>query len=266
MINNYDFLIDSHCHLNYLLNDDIDIDYIVESAKNNNVNIINNICTKIAEAQNIIDLSNKYSNVYCSIGHHPEEIKNGIVEIDDLLKYIDNNKVIGIGESGLDYHFISDNRKEQIENFEKHIEVARISKLPLIIHSRDADTDMIDILDNEIKNGFFKFVLHCFSSSKELAYKGLDLDGYISLSGILTFKNAIDLQNITKTLPLNKIIVETDSPYLAPIPFRGKTNQPSYVKNVAVFLSSLLDMDFEYIQSITTKNCLELFDKIKFRK
>ena len=125
---------------------------------------------------------------------------------------------------------------------------------------------MIDILNSEMKNGNFKFVLHCFSSSKELAFKGLDLDGYISFSGILTFKNAVELQDIAKNIPLNKIIIETDSPYLAPVPFRGKINQPYYVKNVAEFLANLLNKDFNNIQHTTTENCLKLFDKIILNK
>ena len=137
--------------------------------------------------------------------------------------------------------------------------LSRQTKLPLIIHSRDADKDMVDILENEIKNGEFNFLLHCFSSGKELAYKGLDLGGYISFSGILTFKNAIELQNIAKNIPLDRVLVETDSPYLAPVPHRGKTNQPAYTKNVLEFLSNLLNKDINEVADITTKNCFTLF-------
>ena len=257
----YNFLIDSHCHLNSLEENGENIDNIINNAKNNNVNIINNICTNVNEINNIINLSNKYNNVYCTIGHHPEELDKYIANVEELLFYTNNKKVVGIGESGLDYHFRDDNKNKQKRNFEIHIEAARISNLPLIIHSRDADNDMIDILNSEMKNGIFNFVLHCFSSSKELAYKALDLDGFISFSGILTFKNAIDLQNIAKTIPLNKIIVETDSPYLAPIPFRGKVNQPAFVKNIAEFLANLLNINYNNIVDITTKNCLKLFKK-----
>lgn len=262
----YNFLIDSHCHLNFLIEQGVDIDNIIKSAKNNNVNIINNICTKISEIEDILQLSNKFENVYCSIGQHPEEIENNIITIENLLQYTNNEKVIAIGETGLDYHYRNNNKIEQKKNFETHIEASRISKLPLIIHSREADADMIDILNSEMKNGNFKFVLHCFSSSKELAFKGLDLDGYISFSGILTFKNAVELQDIAKNIPLNKIIIETDSPYLAPVPFRGKINQPYYVKNVAEFLANLLNKDFNNIQHTTTENCLKLFDKIILNK
>lgn len=258
----YNFLIDSHCHLNFLVEQGFDIDDIINLAQNNSVNIINNICTKISEFEEILQLTNRFDGVYCSIGQHPEEIEDGIANIEKILQYTNNKKVVAIGETGLDYHYRTDNKVEQKKNFEIHIEASRRSKLPLIIHSREADADMMDILNSEMKNGNFKFVLHCFSSSRELAFKGLDLDGYISFSGILTFKNAIELQDIAKNIPLNKIIVETDSPYLAPVPFRGKVNQPCYVKNVAEFLAKLLGKHFEEIQSATTKNCLELFNRI----
>ncbi len=252
-------IVDSHCHLNCLKNEEnLDIDKVIFDANSNNVKIINNICTNIDEFDDILELSNQYNNVYCSIGQHPEYTNR--VNIEDFLnKDIKNYKVIGIGETGLDYHFTTDFIKEQKYNFEIQIELARQTKLPLIIHSRDADKDMIDILENEMKNGEFSFLLHCFSSSKELAYKGLDLGGYISFSGILTFKNATQLQNIAKNIPLDRVLVETDSPYLAPVPFRGKINQPSYTKNVVDFLSNLLSKDINEVANITTKNCFTLF-------
>ena len=251
------FIIDTHCHLNLLKNEN-NLDVIIEEAIKNNVKIINNICTNIEEFEDILNLSNNYDNVYCSIGHHPEYPNK--IKIEDFYnKDINNYKVIGIGESGLDYHFTTDFIKEQKHNFEIQIELSRQTKLPLIIHSRDADKDMVDILENEIKNGEFNFLLHCFSSGKELAYKGLDLGGYISFSGILTFKNAIELQNIAKNIPLDRVLVETDSPYLAPVPHRGKTNQPAYTKNVLEFLSNLLNKDINEVADITTKNCFTLF-------
>lgn len=252
-------IVDSHCHLNCLKNEEnLDIDKVIFDANSNNVKIINNICTNIDEFDDILELSNQYNNVYCSIGQHPEYTNK--VNIEDFLnKDIKNYKVIGVGEAGLDYHFTTDFINEQKYNFEIQIELARQTKLPLIIHSRDADKYMIDILESEIKNGEFTFLLHCFSSSKELAYKGLDLGGYISFSGILTFKNAIELQNIAKNIPLDRVLVETDSPYLAPIPFRGKINQPSYTKNVVDFLSTLLNKDINEVANITTKNCFTLF-------
>ena len=253
-------IVDSHCHLNCLKDENQEnIDSLVQEAEVAGVKIINNICTSISEFSDILNLSNKYDNVFCSIGHHPE-YANELVTIDDFMtKNIFNNKVIGIGEAGLDYHFNTDFKKEQKHNFEIQIEVARKTKLPLIIHSRDADNDMMDILKAEIKNGDFSFLLHCFSSSDKLAYTGLDLGGYISFSGIITFKNSINLQSLAKNIPLNRILVETDSPYLAPVPLRGKINRPAYVKYVTTFLANLLDKDLEEIANITTKNCFNLF-------
>lgn len=255
----YNFLVDSHCHLNSLKENGIMLDEIINNSLKNNVKIINNICTKIQEAQSIIDITNKYDNVYCSIGHHPEETDNKLICINDLLKYKNYNKIIAIGESGLDYYYREDfNKQKQKENFIIHVEVARQLKLPLIIHSRNADHDMMDILNSEAKD--IKFILHCFSSGEELALTALKLGGYISFSGILTFKNAINIQNIAKKIPLNRILVETDAPYLAPIPYRGKMNQPAYTKNIAEFLANLLNRDFFEIQSITTENFFRLFN------
>lgn len=255
------FIIDSHCHLNCLKEENYEnIDDIIQEAVNSNVKIINNICTNINEFDNILNLSNNYDNVFCSIGHHPEYAEEPITIDDFLKKDIKSNKVIGVGECGLDYHFSKDFIKEQKKNFEIQIEVARKTQLPLIIHTRDADLDTIDILKSEIKNGEFKFLLHCFSSSKELAYAALDLGGYISFSGILTFKNAVELQEIAKNIPLDKVLIETDSPYLAPVPLRGKTNKPAYVKYVAEFLANLLKKDFAEISTTTTTNCFKLFN------
>lgn len=251
-------LIDTHCHLNSLQN--ILIDEAITNAKNNNVASINNICTNLNEAAKIIETSNKYKNVFCSIGHHPEEVEKIQIELEDILGYIrDNKKVVAIGETGLDYHYNSENKKEQKRNFEIHIEACRKTKLPLIVHTRDADTDMMEILESEMKNGNFNFVLHCFSSTKELAYKSLGLGGFISLSGIVTFKNATELQSIVKTLPLDRIFLETDAPYLSPVPFRGKENQPANVYHIAKFLAELLNLDFSYICKKTTENAASFF-------
>lgn len=259
---NNNFLIDSHCHLHFL--EKIAIDKAILDAGNNNVKIINNVCASIEEANRILEICNNYNNVFGSIGIHPSEIRDKIIELDVLLKYFNNEKICSIGETGLDYHFEPFDKVKQKKNFEVHIEVSRKTKLPLIIHSRDCDSDMIDILKSEIKNGEFSFVLHCFCSGKELAYKALDLGGYISFSGILTFKNSFDLQDIAKNIPVNKILVETDSPFLAPVPMRGKENSPEYVKYVAEFLSKLLNMEFDEICKITTDNFFRLFSEIVY--
>lgn len=238
---------------------------VVKKANENGVNIINNICTDVNEFDKILNASKKFKNVFTTVGVHPSNTENKIPTLELLLEYTKDNNVIGIGESGLEYFYEPIDKIKQKKNFEIHIEAARKSKLPLVIHSRNADEDMIEILNSEMKNGEFKFILHCFSSGKKLCWSGLDLDGYISLSGIVTFKNAQDLRDIVKDVPLNKILLETDSPYLAPTPFRGKINEPCYVKEIANYLVDFLKIDFNIIQQNTTKNFLELFSKVNYR-
>lgn len=259
---NYNFLVDSHCHLNMLEDSGVVLDEIIDELEDYNIKILNNICASIDEAEEVIKITEKYKNVYCSIGHHPEELSKKSINIDDLLKYKNYKKLIGIGESGLDYFAAVDiNKNKQIDNFLIHIEVARQLNLPLIIHSRNADVDMKQIITEEIKKQSFSFVLHCFCSGIELAKTGLDCGGFISFSGILTFKNANDIQDIAKKIPTNKILVETDSPYLAPVPKRGKQNHPSYTKFTADFLADLLGLEHKEIYNITTTNFLNLFNK-----
>lgn len=257
----YNFLVDSHCHLKSIEDRGLILDSAIKESEDYGIKIINNICANIEEANAVISITDKYKNVFCSIGHHPEETDNKMIDIDDLLKYKDYKKLIGIGESGLDYFYSTEiNKNKQIENFLIHIEVARQLNLPLIIHTREADEDMKNILQTEIRKGEFSFVLHCFCSSEELAKASLDLGGFLSFSGILTFKNAIELQSMAKNIPLDRILVETDAPYLAPVPNRGKVNQPAYVKFTAEFLACLLDLEFVELQDITTRNFLRLFN------
>ena len=251
-------LIDTHCHLNLL--ESITINEAIINAENNGVKIINNICTNVNEAEKIIEITKKYDNVFCSMGHHPEEVENSEINLEDILKYTNNNKIIAIGETGLDYHYNTENKLKQKRNFEIHIEACRKTGLPLIVHTRDADKDMINILESEMKNGEFDFVLHCFSSSKELAYRSLDIGGFISFSGIVTFKNASDLQEIAKTIPIDRIFIETDAPYLAPVPLRGKENQPANTYYTAKFLSELLNIDFYDFCEKTTENATKFFN------
>ncbi len=182
-----------------------------------------------------------------------------IPAIDELRKWIKKDKIIGVGECGLDYHYEGYDKVKQRKNFEIHIELARQENKPLIIHSRDADNDMIEILKSEVKNKEFNFLLHSFTSGAELLKCGLDLGGYISLSGIITFKNADDIRQTIKDVPLNKLLVETDAPFLAPVPFRGQTNQPAYTKNTAEYLANFFNLDYKKFQSITTENFMTLF-------
>ena len=212
----YNFLVDSHCHLNMIEDEKgLQMVDVVKRANENGINILNNICTDVDEFDKILNASKKFKNVFTTVGVHPSNAENKIPTLELLLEYTKDDNVIGIGESGLEYFYEPIDKVKQKKNFEIHVEAARQSKLPLVIHSRNADEDMIEILNSEMKNGEFKFILHCFSSGKKLCWTGLDLDGYISLSGIVTFKNAQDLREIVKDIPLNKILLETDSPYLA---------------------------------------------------
>ena len=262
----YNFLVDSHCHLNMIEDEKgLLMKDVISRANENGINIINNICTDIDEFDKVLNSSKKFKNIFTTIGVHPSNIENKMPTLELLLKYTKDDNVIGIGESGLEYFYEPIDKVKQKKNFEIHIEAARQSKLPLVIHSRNADEDMIEILVSEMKNGEFKFILHCFSSGKKLCWTGLDLDGYISLSGIVTFKNAQDLRDIVKDIPLNRILLETDSPYLAPTPFRGKVNEPCHIKDIANYLVDFLKIDFNIVQQNTTKNFLRLFNKVNYR-
>lgn len=256
-------LVDSHCHLDMLCNDNSNLDFYLQNAKENNIGILNTICTSIDEFNNIKSLCDTYDNIFGSFGIHPSEIDNNIVTVEDILEYTKHKKICSIGETGLDYHFEPYNKIKQKKNFEVHIEASRITKLPLIIHTRDCDKDMIDILSYEFNNGEFPFLLHSFCSGKELLYKALDLNCYVSISGMVTFKNSLDLQNLVKDIPLDRIMVETDAPFLAPVPKRGQKNEPSFVKYTAEFMSKLFNINFEEFCNITTNNFLNLFKKIK---
>ncbi len=263
MNKDFNFIVDSHCHLDLIEEKGGNIDKIVNEALENNVKTLQTICTKISKFDQIYKYALKYDNVFASIGNHPCNVgEEKLVKAQEIIDLCNkNNKLIGIGETGLDYYHDASLKELQITSFKEHIKAARETGLPLIIHTRDADEDMINILKNEMKAGEFKALLHCFSSSKELAIEALKLGIYISISGIVTFKNATNLQEIVKELPINKILVETDSPYLAPMPYRGKMNQPAYTRNTAEFIADLKVINKEELFSITTKNFFNLFKK-----
>ena len=224
------YLIDTHAHLDFPeLHSKLDV--IIDNAKNQNVLKIITISTNLNKIGKIIQISNDYDVVYFTVGVHPNEVlKDKDYQNYSLISDISNNlKCVGIGECGLDYHFGNEDKDKQKLSFITQIKVARDNKLPLIIHSRDADEDMIDILQDEYKKGAFKAILHCFSSGKDLALCGLDLGFYISFSGIVTFKSAKLIQEIACIVPKDRILVETDAPYLAPSPFRGTVNEQKTV-------------------------------------
>ncbi len=252
-------LIDSHCHLDMF--DDSLRDTIVENANSVGVKYMLNACSARVCFEKIIDIVEKYDCVFGAIGQHPEEAeREGKVSKQDLLKFISKSKkIIAIGETGLDYSGENFNRDLQIENLLNHIEVAQQTGLPLIIHNRDSNDDMIDILSSKFKKQSFKAIIHCFTATKEMADVMLGMGFYISASGIITFKNAADLRGVFSTIPYDRLLVETDSPFLAPVPFRGKTNEPAFVVETAKKLAEITGKTFDEISNISSENFKRLF-------
>ncbi len=260
----FNFIVDSHCHLDLIEKKGLNIDEVLAEAKKNNVRLLQTICTKISEIEIILNYTKNHDFIYASCGNHPNNVDlEPKISARQIIEICNSDpKIIGIGETGLDYYYAHADYNNQKQSFINHIEAAAKTELPLIIHSRNADLDMAEILTAEQKNQKFPALLHCFSSSQELARKALDLGIYISISGIATFKNAIELQEIVKFLPIDSILVETDSPYLAPAPYRGKTNQPAYASEVVEFIANLKQMKVEELIDATTANFLRIFKKI----
>ena len=255
-------MIDSHCHLDHepLFEN---IDEIIIRSKSVGIKKLLTICTTIESFEKIKLLINKDPIIYGTYGIHPHETENDIINKKDIIQTIyDHKKIIGIGETGLDFFYNHSNKKIQSNSFNEHIEAAIELKIPLIIHSRNAEKETFEIL-NSYKNNNLKILMHCFTGSFEFSKKLLTLDAFFSASGIITFKNSLDLQETFKTIPLEKILIETDSPYLAPIPMRGKKNEPSYIKYTLKKLASLRNLQLDKIESLTTENFDRLFLRSK---
>ena len=254
-------LVDSHCHLNF---SDFaeDFDEVIARASEAGVGVMQTICTRISEFATIHAIARAHEHIYCSVGVHPCNVQDEpLPDIEELLIHTTKPKVIGIGETGLDYyHDKGESRALQIESFRRHISVSRATGLPVIVHTRDADEDTVAILREEQQEGKFPFLIHCFTSTQWLAEEAMKLGGYISLSGIVTFKNAKEIQATAKTLPLDRILVETDAPYLAPMPHRGKRNEPAFTRHTAEFLANLRGEPFGEFATATTKNFHRLFN------
>lgn len=254
-------LVDSHCHLNFPDFKE-DLPEVVARAGEADVKVMQTICTHMAEFEDIYAITQRFANIYCSVGVHPHNAdKAPIVKLETLLDAASRDKVIGIGETGLDFFYEYSPRKEQEESFRVHIAAARETGLPIIIHTRDADDDTIRILQDEMGKGAFPGLIHCFSSTRRLAEACLEMGLYISLSGILTFKKATDIQETAKDVPLERILVETDAPYLAPVPNRGKRNEPAFTKFTSQFLAELKVVDEADVARVTTDNFFRLFSK-----
>ena len=254
-------LIDSHCHLNYegLLERQ---DEVLENARDRGVRGFLNISTRQREWSDVISVAERHGDVWASVGVHPHEADaHPDLGAAALVAGTEHPRVIAIGECGLDYYYDKSDRQAQRERFEAHIEAAHQTGLPLIVHTRDAEQDTAEILERAVKQKGVRGVLHCFTGSAELARKGLDLGFYVSLSGIVTFKNARDLQETAKWLPADQMLVETDAPFLAPVPHRGQKCEPAFVADTASFVAELRGEDPLALGEATTANFFELFNK-----
>lgn len=255
-------LVDSHCHLDYLQKAGADIASILQRAKDADVIAALTIGTKLSQFSDVLAIAESHDNLRCSIGVHPHETdEEGLQQAQSIIPQCDNSNIVGIGESGLDYFYDHSDREVQRNSFRQHIKAARATGLPIIVHTRAADEDTVAILQDEYAQGAFKGVIHCFSTSRWLAEEALKLGFYISLSGILTFNKSQELRDIAADLPLDRLLVETDSPYLAPVPYRGKSNEPSYVVETAAKLAEIRNISVEEIHDITSNNFFTLFDK-----
>lgn len=254
-------LIDSHCHLDF----DVlsaDLDGVIARAQAAGVDGCVTISTRVKQFKKITDIAEKFTNVWCSVGTHPHNAHEELdISAEELIRLAEHPKCVAIGEAGLDYHYDNSPREAQAEGFRRHIAASRETGLPLVIHSRSADDDMAQILEEESGKGAFPFVLHCFSSGADLARRGLALGGYVSFSGILTFKNAQEIQEVAGFVPADRMLVETDAPYLAPVPHRGQSNEPAFVRHTAEKLAEIRGASLEEIGAQTTKNFARLFSK-----
>jgi TatD DNase family protein len=253
--------VDSHCHLNYkgLVEQQVDV---LARARESGVSAMLNISTRECEWDDVIGLAEQESDVWASVGIHPHEADQHVgMDCAKLVEKSAHPRVVAIGETGLDYYYDKSDRAQQCTGFREHIKASRETGLPIIIHTRDAEADTAAILTEEMREGAFTGVIHCFTASAEFARIALDLGMYISLSGIVTFKNAQNLQDVAKWLPEDRLLVETDAPFLAPIPHRGRTGEPAFVANTARFVSQLRGVAPEILAQQTSDNFYNLFSK-----
>ena len=253
--------VDSHVNLHGEKFAD-DLDDVVRRARAAGVGTMLNICCKVADFPDVIKVAETYENMFASVGTHPHDAKeNPDIKSSEIIELSNHPKVVGIGETGLDFHYNFSDSDVQNINLAAHIEAARETQLPLIIHSRNADDQMGDLLEAEMKKGTFPALLHCYTSGERLARRAAEMGVYFSMSGILSFKNAHDLREIARWLPDDKIMIETDCPYLAPVPHRGKRNEPAFVPHVAQALADVKNWSLEETAIRTTDAFFSLFEK-----
>ena len=265
-----ELIVDSHCHLDYDgLADHLPA--VLSRAKEQGVGLILSISSRVKNFPRLLAIAEAHENIFCTVGTHPHNAHEELdVSVADLVTLTQHPKVVGIGEAGLDYHYDLSPREAQMQGFKNHIAAARETGLPLVIHTRMAEEDTARVLEEEMAKGTFKALLHCFTSQQWLAERGVELGLYVSFSGILTYKNAEDLRAAAKALPLDRLLVETDAPFLAPVPFRGKDNEPSFVVKTLEQLAAIRGLSRDEMAYMTSANFFRLFDKVKvpatFRK
>jgi TatD DNase family protein len=255
-------LVDSHCHLDF---PDFasELDAVVARARAAGIGRMVTISTRVKKHAQVLAIAEKIPEVFCSVGTHPHNAQEELeIDAKTLITLAKHPKIVAIGEAGLDYHYDKSPRDQQMKSFRQHIAAARETGLPLVIHSRDCDTDMAAVLTDEMGKGAFPAVLHCFTGGRDLAMRAIGLGLHISFTGILTFKRSDDLRAIAAELPADRIMVETDAPYLAPLPYRGKRNEPAHVVETAKVLAETRGVTFDEIARQTTETFFRLFNKV----
>ena len=253
-------IIDSHCHLEYEPMS-LNLKETISRANKDGVEYLLTISTTDKSLKKILKITSDFNCVYGTYGIHPHEAKNyKNIKCEEIINNINlSKKIIGIGETGLDFYYNHSEKKDQIKSFEEHVNAAQLSNLPLIVHTRSAEKETLDMLRRKKKEKDFKILIHCFTGSRDFAFKLLDLNAFISASGVVTFKKSEELASTFKDIPNDRILVETDAPYLAPVPLRGKINEPSFIIHTVKFLSDLKKISFKNFSEITTTNFFELF-------
>jgi TatD DNase family protein len=256
-------LVDSHCHLDFP-EFAAELDAVVARARDAGVKTCVSIGTTLEKFPQVLAVAERFDDVWCSVGIHPHEAEPELISgPEPLIERAQHAKVVGVGETGLDFYYNHSPREPQIANFRTHIAAARELKLPVIVHTRNADAETVEILRDEMGKGTFTGLIHCFTGTQMLADAALDMGFCISVSGIATFKKSEELRAVLKTVPLDRLLVETDAPYLAPMPYRGKRNEPSFVVNTAAMLAELKGVSADELAAATTDNFFRLFTKAK---